>query len=56
MSLPTIGVSVLIPSDDSEPRYLLETTEGRGWWLIRGFVLANDTAKSAAQRIATLVR
>ena len=57
MSGPMIGVSVLIPSDDSEPRYLLQTSEGRGWWLIRGHVSANGaTAKSTAQRIATLVR
>jgi len=50
-----ISVSVLIPSDDSD-QYLLKAVQGRGWWLIHGYVAADATAKSTAQRVATEVR
>jgi len=50
----TISVSIIIPSDDDD-RFLLKVVEGRGWWLVHGYVGANNTAKGTAQRIATEV-
>ena len=49
-----ITVAVLVPADDGDS-YLLTLVEGRGWWMPFGTVGADQSIKSAAQRVATAV-
>lgn len=52
-----ITVGVLIPSDsEGTSRYLLTRVRERGWWFPSESVDAEQTVKSTAQRIASMVR